>query len=119
MPLSFAAGDYLIFQLEAAFGLLRLLEIEDADGDPIWHLAAYREMFPDVDTAEAAIASGSALSVDLPHTALTNRAFESTQVARLGNEKLNENELWALLEWKAADDRPVVDRSIRLMLGLR
>jgi hypothetical protein len=115
---SFAAGDFLIFQLEAGYGLLRVLDVEDRDGDAVWHLAAYSDLFLDPDTAEAAIEDPSRLRVELPHVALTNRAFESTQVSRLGNAPLTEIERSKLVVWSETDNN-VSDRSIRLLLGVR
>ena len=83
MPQEFAPGDFLVFQLESGFGLLRVLGSEGDDGNKVWHLAAYRDLFLDVDSAEEAANHPDSLTVELPHVALTNRAFESTQVAKL------------------------------------
>lgn len=107
-------GDYLIFQLEAGFALLRLLAIDEG---PVWHVAAYHEFFPDIESAEAAIERGE-LTMSMEHVALTNRAFESTQVARVGHGPLGDSELSPLASWRAAEGK-VSDRSIRLLLGLR
>ncbi len=41
MSQNFQAGDFLIFQIESAYGLLRILAIEENAGESIWHLAAY------------------------------------------------------------------------------
>ena len=119
MSQNFQAGDFLIFQLESGYGLLRILAIEKMQNDTIWHLAAYNELFLDVDSADAAIANSSSLTINLPHIALTTRAFEATQVARMKNELLNENDLRAYENWKQNENRNVSDRSVRLMLGLR
>jgi hypothetical protein len=115
MPQEFAPGDFLVFQLEAGYGLLRVLGSEGDGGDKVWHLAAYRDLFLDVDSAENASNNPESLTVELPHVALTNRAFESTQVARIANAPLDDtvNDLHT-------DPAHVVhDRSIRLLLGLR
>jgi len=117
MPQEFAPGDFLVFQLEAGFGLLRVLGSEDDDGDKVWHLAAYRDLFLDVDSAEEAIKRPESLSVEIPHVALTNRAFESTQVAKLASVPIDEPQ--AFNEWKVDPAHKVHDRSIRLLLGLR
>ena len=82
MSQNFQAGDFLIFQIESAYGLLRLLAIDETDQGTVWHLAAYNEMFLDIETADAAIENDSSLTISYPHLALTNRAFESTQVTR-------------------------------------
>ncbi len=119
MSQNFQAGDFLIFQLESGYGLLRILAIEETQPDKIWHLAAYNELFLDIDSADAAIENSSSLTINRPHIALTTRAFESTQVARMKNESLSENDLKAFEEWKQSPNAPVSDRSIRLMLGLR
>jgi hypothetical protein len=115
----FKPGDFLIFQLESGFALLRILAIDETPSDTIWHLAAYNELFLDVDTADAALENPASLTVSNPHMALTNRAFESTQVARMKNVPLKDNELRAFEDWKTASKREVSDRSVRLMLGLR
>lgn len=119
MSQGFSAGDFLIFQLEAGYALLRLLEIEGEGDDRVWHVAGYSDFYPDVDTAEAATANSSALKVSNSHIALTTRAFESTQVARLGNAPLTAEETAPLAAYKADPDRRPSDRSVRLMLGLR
>ena len=69
--------------------------------------------------ADAALENPSSLSVDKPHVALTNHAFESTQVAKLRNVPLSENELEDYNDWKTLEEKVVHDRSIRLLLGLR
>lgn len=119
MSQNFQAGDFLIFQIESGYGLLRLLAIEDAPEDKIWHLASYNELFLDIDTADAALENASTLTINHPHIALTTRAFEATQVARMKNEPLTENELKAFDNWKNDPNRQVSDRSLRLMLGMR
>jgi hypothetical protein len=119
MSQDFQAGDYLIFQIESGYGLLRLLAIDENGNDTIWHLAAYNELFLDVETADLALENPASLSVSSPHIALTNRAFESTQVARMKNEPLTGEELELYNEWKENPERQISDRSIRLMLGLR
>jgi hypothetical protein len=119
MSQNFQAGDYLIFQIESGYGLLRILAIEAQDGEKVWHLAAYNELFLDIETADMALANPQALSVSVPHVALTNRAFEATQVARMTNVPLTDAELKPLEDWKQRAATEVSDRSIRLMLGLR
>jgi len=114
----FNPGDDLIFQLESAFGLLRVLAVEGEGAGTVWHLLAYDEFFPDVESAESALAGGKQLPVRKAHMALTNRAFERTPVARLGNRPVTENELIAYNEW-VNGERAVSDRSALLMLGIR
>ena len=118
MSQNFQAGDYLIFQIESGYGLLRILAIEEIEGEKIWHLAAYNELFLDSETADAAIENAESLTVSLPHVALTTRAFESTQTARMTNKSLTEIELQSFYDWKNAGGE-ISDRSVRLMLGLR
>lgn len=115
----FNPGDFLIFQLESGFALLRVLAVDATDGDGVWHVAAYRDFFLDPESAENALDHLETLAVDRSHIALTNHAFESTQVARLRNIPLNENDLEGYEAWKLSLDRKVSDRSIRLLLGLR
>lgn len=115
----FTSGDFLVFQLESGFALLRLLGVDNVGGEKTWHLAAYSEFFPDVETAEAASADSAGLQISNPHIALTNRAFESTQVARIANSPLSHPESEPLLNWRKDPNREVSDRSVRLMLGIR
>ena len=116
---NFEPGDVLVFQLESGFALLRVLAVDDSDGEMIWHLAAYQDLFLDVETAEAALSNPLGLSPSLPHIALTNRAFESTQVARLVNIPLAESDMQPLISWRNDPASEISDRSVRLMLGLR
>ncbi|HRI03122.1 MAG TPA: hypothetical protein PLL77_05225 [Pyrinomonadaceae bacterium] len=119
MSQNFQPGDFLVFQLEAGFALLRLLAVDDEVDEKTWHLAAYDDYYLDVDMAEAAIDSGQALSMSRSHLALSTRAFESTQVAKIANIPLNEAEIAPLEEWRKDPGRKVSDKSIRLLLGLR
>lgn len=119
MSQDFKSGDFLIFQIEAGYGLLRLLEVDDSGTETIWHIAAYEDLFLDVEFADEAISSDRRLKIGKPHLALTTRAFESTQTARMGNEALNDDELRPLEEWKESGSREVSDLSVRLLLGLR
>ena len=50
--------------------------------------------------------------------ALTNRAFERTPAARLGNRAVTDEELVEYRNWLAGE-RVVSDRSALLMLGIR
>lgn len=119
MPQDLNAGDFLVFQLEAGFALLRVLGRDDSDEGATWHVAAYSDFYPDVESAEAATATPVNLRSSAKHLALTDRAFASTQVARLTNTDLNDDELQPLNEWRADANGTVHDRSIRLLLGLR
>ena len=119
MAQNFQPGDFLIFQIESGYGLLRILDIEGEGKDTIWHLAAYNELFLDVESADAALEDPLSLSISHPHLALTNRAFESTQVARMKNEPLRNEDLKNFEVWKQNSDPEVSDRSVRLLLGLR
>ncbi len=115
----FSPGDFLVFQLEAGFALLRLLATEGEGNDMVWHVAGYRDFFPDVDAAERASVENENLTISEPHMALTTRAFESTQVATIANKPLEASELSAYEKWKSDPNREVSNRSVRLMLGLR
>lgn len=112
-------GDYLVFQLESGYGLLRVVAIDVDGSNRTWHLAAYDEFFIDVDLAEQAIGAEIPLKKSHAHIALTDRAFESTQVARLVNEPLTESDRAAYLQWLDDPNHEISDRSVRLMLGLR
>jgi hypothetical protein len=116
---SFDPGDDLIFQLESGYGLLRVLAVEQhEDGAAVWHLLAYEELFPDVETAEAALAEPRKLHPRIAHMALTDRAFERTPAAKLGNRPVTEDELAPYRDW-VKKEGIVSDRSALLMLGLR
>jgi len=117
MP-EFEPGDDLIFQLESGFGLLRVLAVEGEGAGTVWHLLAYDDFFPDVESAEAALAGPASLPVRKAHMALTNRAFERTPAARLRNRAVSEDELIEYRKWLEGD-RVVSDRSALLMLGIR
>lgn len=119
MSSHFEPGDDLIFQLESGYGLLRVLAFDDSpSGDRTWHLLAYEELFGDVESAEAALAAPENLHLRKAHMALTDRAFERTPAARLGNRAITPDELVALDEWRR-NNGEVSDRSALLMLGLR
>jgi hypothetical protein len=118
MALSFAAGDDLVFQMESGFGLVRVLASEGEGAGAVWHVLVYYDFYPDVEAAEAALASGRALDVREPHLALTEHAFEKTPAARLDNRPVAEEELGPLQRWRQEGGR-VHDRSLLLMLGMR
>ena len=73
--------------------------MEGEGADSVWHLLAYDDFFPDVESAEAALAQGITLPVRKAHMALTNRAFERTPAAKLGNRPVTDDELTAYREW--------------------
>jgi hypothetical protein len=116
MAAQFSAGDDLVYQLESAFGLLRVIAV-DEEGS-VWHLLAYDEFFPDVASAERALASATPLPVRKAHMALTNRAFERTPAAKLGNRPVTDEERAAYNDWLNSEQE-VSDRSALLMLGIR
>ena len=118
MTEDFVAGDDLIFQLESGFGLLRVIALEGNGADRVWHLMAYEEFFPDVETAERALAASDALHIRRSHMALTQRAFERTPAARLGNRPVTDAERDAVRLWSESGAQ-VSDRSALLMLGIR
>ena len=118
--MTFETGDFLIFQIESGYGLLRILDVQvDSNNELIWHISAYGDFFQEVEMAELALENNSQLMISLPHAALTNRAFLSTQVSRLGDKPLTENDLVEYRVWQQNPNRKISDRSIRLMLGLR
>lgn len=119
MAQSFAPGDDLIFQLESGYGLLRVLVVEESERGTIWHLLAYEELFPDVESAEAALAAPDSLHPRVAHMALTDRAFERTPAALLGNRPVTNEELGGYRAWQATAERDVSDRSALLMMGIR
>ena len=118
MEQTFTAGDDLIFQLESGFGLLRVISIDENQAGTTWHLMAYEEFFPDVESAERALAEADSLHIRKDHMALTTRAFERTPAARLGNRPVTDGELAAYRNWVESGGE-VSDRSALLMLGIR
>ncbi|HMM79385.1 MAG TPA: hypothetical protein PKC65_05120 [Pyrinomonadaceae bacterium] len=119
MSQTFKAGDFLVYQLESAFALLRLLAVDETEDGRIWHLAGYNEFFPDIESAEASLASPTGFTKALKHAALTDRAFQSTQTAPLANHPLSEDDLEPLNRWRESSDQAVSNISIRLLLGFR
>ena len=79
---------------------------------------AYEEFFVDPESAEAALTRPTCLAVRRAHMALTDRAFERTPAAKLGNRPVTENERAAYQNWRDSDGR-VSNRSALLMLGIR
>jgi len=79
---------------------------------------AYEELFPDVESAERALTHPDSLHVRKDHMALTDRAFERTPAARLGNRPVSETEKLGCQIW-IENNGEVSDRSALLMLGLR
>ena len=119
MPHQFAPGDDLIFQLESGLGLLRILAIDGAGAESVWHLLAYDDFFTDIESAERALSQPASLPIRKAHMALTDRAFERTPAARLGNRAVSEAELVAYREWQLSPEPKVSDRSALLLLGIR
>ncbi|MFN2512964.1 MAG: hypothetical protein ABR568_16280 [Pyrinomonadaceae bacterium] len=119
MTQSFAPGDDLIFQLESGYGLLRVLAVDGQGPETVWHLLAYEDFYPDVETAEKALAQPDLLRVRKAHLALTDRAFERTPAALLGNRPVSEPELLPYEQWLESGKKDVSDRSALLMLGIR
>jgi hypothetical protein len=118
MALTYAPGDDLIFQIESGFGLIRVLAVEGEGREAVWHILIYQDFYPDVESAEAALASVRALETRTPHLALTEHAFEKTPAARLGNRPVSEDELAEFRRWQQTGGE-VHDRSVLLMLGMR
>ena len=119
MTLPYAPGDDLVFQLESGFGLMRVLAAETGDdARTVWHVLVYEEFYPDVESAEAALAGGGSLDVRRAHLPLTERALERTPAARLSNRPVTEQELTPYLDWRARSGE-IFDRSVLQMLGLR
>ena len=114
----FTPGDDLVFQLESGLGLLRILAIEGEGSETVWHVVAYEEFFPSIEAAEAALMEPGALHLRQEHMALTDRAFERTPAARLGNRPVTTAELERVRLWKETSGK-VSDRSVLLLLGIR
>ncbi|MCM3871938.1 MAG: hypothetical protein ND895_14740 [Pyrinomonadaceae bacterium] len=119
MAQSFAPGDDLVFQLESGFGLLRVLAVDGQGPETVWHLLAYEDFYPNIEAAEAALTKPDFLAVRKAHFALTDRAFERTPAALLGNHPVTEQELVPYREWLGSEAKDVSDRSALLILGIR
>lgn len=119
MAREFKVGDVLIFQLESGFGLLKVLAIDEVDRETVWHLSAYEDLFLDPETADLALASAENMRTSVKHLALTNRAFESTQTAKMTNLPVTEEETARVEAWRENPGKQVSDTSVRLLLGLR
>ena len=120
MAREFHPGDVLIFQLESGFGLLKVLAVDEiATGETVWHLAAFEDLYLDAEMADNALQNISNLRFSEKHLALTNRAFESTPTARMGNYGVTIEETEAIQAWQVNPSRKTLDTSIRLLLGLR
>jgi hypothetical protein len=119
MSQPFNPGDFLIFQLESGFGLIRILAVDEVDGNSIWHISVYEDLFPDVEAAEKALERIDSLRLSKAHLALTARAFERTPAAKLSNIPLQNSELAAYRAWQSSTERRVLDRSLLLLLGMR
>ncbi len=119
MTQSFAPGDYLMFQLESGYGLIRILAVEGDGPTTIWHVSVYEELFPDVEQAEAALIESGSLHAGKQHFALTDRALERTPAAKLGNASLTVADLEPYVTWQGRPDHAVHDRSLLLLLGMR
>jgi hypothetical protein len=119
MSEEFIPGDILIFQIESGYGLMKVIGVDDGAESMVWHVKAFRDLFIDIDTADAAAAIPQALTVEIPHVAMTGRAFESTQVALLAKDVLTPEEVASIENWRSAVDQEPSDRSIRLLMGLR
>ena len=119
MPQRFAAGDNLVFQLESGFGIIRVLAVDGAGADTVWHVLAYEELFPDVEAAERALAQPRSLHIRKHHMALTDRAFERTPAAKVGNRPVTDEELKLYGQWQESTEHHVSDRSVLLLLGMR
>ena len=119
MEQRFKAGDLLFFQLESGFALIKLLAVDEIANDLVWQVTAFGDLFPDVESIENAVAGSDQFSLSIEHAALTNRAFESTQMAAIGNVPLTDNERARVDEWSKDPGRNISDLSIRLLMGLR
>jgi len=118
MSQNFNPGDYLIFQLESGYGLLKLIGRTGPTEEPIWHLKAFQELFLDIESADLALAKPETLTVSLHHAALTNRAFLATQVSIMIKGYVETTEESAVNAWQVAGSVPT-DSPIRMLLGLR
>ncbi len=119
MAQTFAPGDDLVFQLESGYGLLRVVAVDRQGPETVWHLLAHEDFYPNVEAAEEALTTPDLLTVRKAHLALTDRAFERTPAALLGNRPVSELELLPYQQWLRSEVKDVSDRSALLMLGIR
>jgi hypothetical protein len=118
MPAQYSPGDFLVFQLESGFGVIRILGIDELSDGTVWHLMVFEDFFPDVQSAEEALVSASSMRPRLPHIAITDRAFERSPAAKVGSSPLTEDEINRHRDW-LLKGAPVSDRSVFQMLGMR
>ena len=118
MSQNFTPGDYLIFQIESGYGLLKIIGLTGPSDDPVWHLKAFQELFLDIDTADLALLDPSTLTVSMHHAALTNRAFLATQVSIMTKGSVETEETSLVTDWEVKGAIPT-DSPIRMLLGLR
>src|SRR6185295_9445860 len=119
MSQPFEPGDFLVYQLESGFGLVRVLGFDNDNERRIWHISVYEELFPDIDWAEKALDQVESLHLSKSHLALTERAFDRTPTAKLKHVPLSESDLEPYRQWLQSAERPVFDRSLLLLLGMR
>jgi hypothetical protein len=119
MARDFKVGDVLIYQLESGYGLLKILAIDENPDETVWHIAAFEDFFLDAETADLALQTPDAMGFGVPHVALTNRAFESTQTSKMTNFPISPEEQNIVQAWRDDANHQIHDRSIRLMLGYR
>lgn len=119
MSESFIPGDDLVFQLESGFGLVRVLAVNGAGPDRVWHLLTYEELFPDIESAEQALKHSETLHVAHEHLPLTERAFERTPAAKLLHRPITQHELSGFVRWQQDPNGEVFDRSLLQLLGMR
>jgi hypothetical protein len=113
------AGDVFIFQLESGYGIKKVLATDIDGDDAVVHMRLFQDLFFSVEVAEQLSRIPSMLTVSVPHVALTERAFLSTQSSKISNVPLSEEEKRLVESWRNKADRRTEDRSIRLLLGLR
>ena len=98
MSQNFQAGDFLIFQLESGYGLLRILAIDKTQMIRFVACGGLHELFLDIEMADSATLESAELDRHIPHVALTNRRF--WKHAGCQNEKriFDGGWIWSLLK---------------------
>lgn len=112
-------GDIFIFQLESGYGIQKVIGVDSEGEDAVIHLRLYQDLFFSVEVAEQLSRIPSMLTVSVPHVALNERAFSSTQTSKLTNVPPSDEEKQLVEKWRNKAGRIIEERSIRLLLGLR
>ena len=117
LALGFSANTISLLALVLAIGIV----VDDAIVvvEAVEHILEIEPQLTPAEAAEKAMAQPDSLHLSKNHLALTERAFERTPAARLGNAPITQAQLSTYRQWQADPERHVFDRSLLLLLGMR